>query len=67
MDFEKAGKREKIVENIGYITTILIFSIIFYLVLSYLKKIPESWNYLYILGIVLLVILASKLLSRVLK
>jgi cytochrome c biogenesis protein CcdA len=67
MDFEKAGKREESVKMIGYLSTIIIFSIMFYFILSFTKKIPDSWNYFNILILVIIIILTSKVLERLLK
>jgi len=67
MDFEKAGKREKIVKNLGYFSIVIIFSIMFYFILSFTKKIPNSWNYFHVLLIVIGIIIVSRLLKELLK
>ncbi|MDO8509356.1 MAG: hypothetical protein Q7S27_06775 [Nanoarchaeota archaeon] len=66
MEFEKK-KENNIGEYIGYFVMYFIFTTIFYFVLRALDKIPEGWNYLYIMTATLLIVLAAKLLGMYLQ
>lgn len=57
---EEKDEEFKSGENLGYLLMFLVFSIVLYFVLSYFKKIPESWSYFHILFISVFIILIGK-------
>jgi hypothetical protein len=61
---KKENKNSIIGERIGYLTMFFIFSIMLYIILNLLDKIPQSWNYLHILIITLILIIIGKTLRR---
>lgn len=66
MDIKKS-KKEKYIELIGYILMYFIFTTILYFILKSLDKIPERWNYFYIMAITLLIVFIAKLIRRYIK
>lgn len=63
----KRSKKEKYKELIGYILMYFIFTTILYFILKSLDKIPERWNYFYIMIITLLIVFIAKLIRRYIR
>jgi hypothetical protein len=64
---EKTNTLEKLGEKIGFIIMFFIFSTIFYFILKILEKIPNSWNYFHIMGLVFLITLIGIFINKMLK
>ncbi len=54
-------------EYIGYILMYLVFTTILYLILRFIDKLPNGWNFLHVTSITLLIILVGKSIKLVLK
>jgi len=67
MIFEENKTIEILGEKLGYIFGYFLFTTILFFILMVLKKIPESWSYIHIMGIVALIILVSAVIKRFLK
>jgi hypothetical protein len=61
METEKAG------EITGFILMFFVSSTILYFVLKFLNKLPDSWNYLHVLGLVFAITLTGILIKKLLK
>ena len=66
MDFNQKNN-EALGKKVGFVTTLLISSLILYLVFTLLDKVPRGWNYLHFLSIVLIVIFISKGIAKALE
>jgi len=60
MDIEINETRINIWAYIGYILTFFIFTTALFFVLFFLKKLPESWNYLHVFLISIFIIMVGK-------
>jgi len=67
MIFEENKTIEKVGERIGYIFSYFLFTTILFLILILLKKIPESWSYLHIMGITILIAFIGAIIKKFLK
>lgn len=67
MIFEENRTTEKLGEILGYIFSFFLFSTILFFILFVLKKIPESWPYIHVVGIVILIVLVSLIVKKFLK
>jgi len=67
MIFEENKTIENLGGKLGYIFSYFLFTTILFFILGVLKKIPESWSYIYVMGIVILIILVSTIIKRFLK
>ncbi len=67
MIFEENRTIEKVWEKWGYVLSYFIFTTILFLILALLNKIPESWAYLYVMGITILIALMGVIIKRLLK
>ena len=67
MTFEQNKGIEKLGEKIGFIFSYFLFTTILFFILVLLKKIPESWSYLYVMGITILIVLIGAIIKRLLK
>ncbi|MCH8003551.1 MAG: hypothetical protein IH934_02875 [Nanoarchaeota archaeon] len=67
MIFEENKTIEKIGEKLGYIFSYFLFTTILFFILVMLKKIPESWSYTHVMGIVILIALVGVIIKRFLK
>lgn len=65
--FEQNKAAEKIGKAIGYVFSYLLFTTVLFLVLSYLKKMPSSWNYFYAAGITIAVTVIGIITKRMLR
>ena len=52
---------------IGYISAYFLFTTVLFLILEFLNRIPENWDYPYIMLITLIVIIIGVLVKRLLK
>lgn len=67
MIFEHNRSVEKTGEILGYIFSYFLFTTILFLILTLLKKIPESWTHLHVMGITALIALIGIIIKRILK
>jgi len=67
MIFEENKTIENLGEKLGYIFGYFLFTTILFFILGVLKKIPESWSYIHVMGIVTLIVLVSTIIKRFLK
>ncbi|MBU90158.1 hypothetical protein CMO94_01345 [Candidatus Woesearchaeota archaeon] len=67
MIFEENKTIEKIGEKSGYIFSYFLFTTILFFILILLKKIPESWSYIHVMGITILIALIGVAIKRFLK
>lgn len=65
--FEQNKAVEKIGKAIGYVLSYIIFTTLLFLALSYLKKMPSSWNYFYVAGITLAITIMGIIIKRMLR
>lgn len=65
--FEQSRTTEKIGYKLGYLFSYALFTTILYYILSLLNKLPESWTYVYIVGITLTITIVGILLKKWLK
>ena len=66
MIFEENESVEALGEKCGYVSAYFLFTTILYLLLVLLKKIPETWSYLHIMLIVLLIAATGLAIKRIL-
>ena len=66
MDFKQQNEHP-ITKKLGYAISYFVFTTILYLVLLYLKKLPEAWTYFHIMAITALIALAGESLKKWLK
>ena len=67
MIFEENKTIEKLSEKLGYIFSYFLFTTILFLILIFLKKIPESWSYFHVMGITILIAVIGIAIRRFLK
>ena len=67
MNFEENKRVAEAGEKIGFVFAYFLFTTILFFILLILKKMPVSWNYLHIMGIVLIIILIGAGIKRLLK
>jgi len=67
MKFEEDKKIEDIGKMTGYLTGYFLFTTMLFFVLMLTEKMPVGWNYLYMMGITLLIMLTGEGLKRILK
>ncbi|MBW2990836.1 hypothetical protein KY348_03960 [Candidatus Woesearchaeota archaeon] len=67
MIFEENKGVEKFSERIGFVFAYFLFTTILFFALLLLKKLPNSWTYFHIIGVVLLITLAGAGIKRLLK
>jgi len=58
---------EENIKKIGYLSGYFIFTTILYLMLKISKKMPNNWNYFYLMGITLIIVIIGILLKKNLK
>ena len=66
MNFETKNK-QSIGKKIGYVFMYFVFTTILYFILTFLNKIPQSWNYIHILNLTLFIVLLGTFLKILLK
>lgn len=54
-------------EKIGFLIGYALFTIILFLILTFLDKIPSSWSYFHIIGITLILTLTGTTIKRSLQ
>ena len=67
MRFEENNLIEKVGEKLGYIFSFFLFATILFFILEVLKKIPESWSYIHVMGLTALIALAGVIIKRFLR
>jgi len=67
MIFEQNKSIEKLGEKLGYVFSYFLFTTVLFFILMLVKKIPESWSYIHIMGIVILIALTGTIIKRFLK
>jgi hypothetical protein len=67
MNFEENKQVIRVGEKIGFVFAYFLFTTILFFILLILKKLPGSWNYLHIMGIVLIIALIGAGIKRLLK
>ena len=67
MIFEGFKTVEKLGEKLGYIFSYFLFTTILFLILIFLKKIPESWSYFHVMGITIFIAVIGIVIRRLLK
>ena len=67
MIFEQNKSIEKLGEKLGYIFSYLLFTAILFFILVLMKKIPESWSYMHIMGITILIAIMGIMIKILLK
>lgn len=65
--FEKKKSRGKIVRKIGYLIGFFVFVTILFFILKLLNKLPDSWTYFHVTGIVILIVIVATIFKRLLK
>ena len=64
MNFNETNHLFKIGEKLGFVASYFIFTTFIYFMLLFLNKLPNSWDYIHIAGITLLVTLINMLIKR---
>jgi len=67
MIFEQDKRIEKVGEKLGYILSYFLFTTILFFVLFILNKIPDSWSYIHIAALTILIALTGIGLKKILK
>jgi len=67
MHFNHNTHINKMGEKIGFLMAYLLFTIILYFILSFLKKMPTTWTYVHIMGIVLIIVLTGRGVRKILQ
>jgi len=60
---EQSRVVEYIAEIIGFIISYFIFTTVLFFILTFLEKIPETWNYLSIMIITISIVIAGKIID----
>ncbi len=67
MRFKTTNISRTIGEKTGYVTAYIIFSTILYFILKLFNKIPDDWNFVYILPFTYTVVLLGSITTLLLK
>jgi len=67
MKFEYNKALNKLHWNLGYLFSYFLFTTILFYILTFLNKLPNSWNYTHIMGITLTIVLIGTALKRLLR
>ena len=67
MIFERNVNIENLGEKLGYIFSYFLFTTVLYMVLTLLKKIPETWTYFNIMIITIIIALTGIIFKKLLK
>ena len=67
MILEENNTIEKVGEKLGYVVSYFLFTTILFFILVLLKKLPESWLYIHVVGIVILIAIMGTIIKRFLK
>jgi|TARA_Y100000294_G_C8328432_1_gene245658 hypothetical protein len=67
MNFEKNKTFEKIGEKTGFATSYVLFTLILFIILSLLSKIPNNWSFMHIAGITLTITIVGIIIKRILR
>jgi len=63
MQFEEDKKHQKLGERAGFIFGYFIFTTFLFLILMFSKRMPNSWSYLHIMGITILITIFGLLIK----
>jgi len=55
MDFKQSKFIEEFSEKAGYLLSYFLFTIIIYLIFSFLNKLPPNWSFFHIMGVTLII------------
>tara|TARA_Y100000310_G_scaffold336305_1_gene420453 strand:- start:509 stop:709 length:201 start_codon:yes stop_codon:yes gene_type:complete len=61
------GKVKKTGKVIGFLVMYIIFTTILYFILKLLGKLPENWNYMYVVLITIFIVLLGILIKLLLR
>jgi len=67
VNFEDNRSFESVGKVMGFMISYFIFSIILFLILNLLNKIPESWTILQMFGITLVIVIIGAVLKKALR
>jgi len=67
MKFEEEKFWEKLGEKMGFVAMYLVFTAVAYFLFKVLDKLPEGWNYLYIMPFTMSIVLLGILLLQLFK
>ncbi|HLD73269.1 MAG TPA: hypothetical protein VJA23_06845 [Candidatus Nanoarchaeia archaeon] len=67
MFFEQEKLGLKIGEKVGFLFGFLVFTSLFFIILSYLHKLPSGWTYLHLLGITTSITILGLVVKRYLE
>ena len=67
MNLEGLGKGKSIGKIAGFIAVYFVFTTILYFILVLLKKIPENWNYGYVVLLTMFIVLLGTLIKMLLR
>ena len=67
MNLEGLGKSKSIGKIAGFIAVYFVFTTILYFILVLLKKIPENWNYGYVVLLTMFIVLLGTLIKMLLR
>lgn len=63
----KSNQNSKGYEKLGFIVMYFIFTIVLYLILKFLNKLPENWGIFHIIILTLIIVLVGTILRKLLK
>jgi hypothetical protein len=67
MNFEAKKQKNSLSEKAGYAFIFLLFAGILYFFLKIVSKLPEGWNFFYILLLTASFLILSRILRRIIK
>lgn len=67
MEFDMVKKRSKVGEFSGFVFGFFLFTTILFLILKLLDKLPDTWSYLHIIGITVLITFTGTAIRRTLR
>lgn len=67
MNFQEGKFWGNFGEKAGFVLMYLVFTTVAYFLLSFLHKLPESWNYFYMLPLTISIVLLGILLTQFFK
>lgn len=67
MDSQQEGSAERLGKWVGYASSYLLFTTVFFLVLVFTGRIPQTWSYLHIMGVSAAISVAGVFLRRFLE
>ena len=67
MDSQQEGSAERLGKWVGYASSYLLFTTVFFLVLVFTGRIPQTWSYLHIMAITFVIAVVGVIIKRLLK